>query len=222
VPPTPDTAVIDVDGTLVDSNYQHALAWFRAFRRHGHTLPVWQLHRAIGMGGDKLVAAVAGDDVEARLGDELRAASTEEFTPMLGEITVLDGVRELLTELRRRGFRIVLASSGQKDHIEHYLELFGGRELADGWTTSADVEDTKPAPDLLEVAMAKVGGTSGVVIGDSVWDFEAAARIGAPGYAVRSGGFSVDELREAGARDVVDSPAELCARLDDTLLARAG
>lgn len=171
----PDTAVLDVDGTLVDSNYQHALAWFRAFRRHDITLPLWQLHRAIGMGGDRLVAAVAGDGVEARFGDDLRAAWADEFDPMLAEVRPFDGVPELLTEIRRRGFRIVLASSGRKDHVEHYLRLFDGRELSDDWTTSDDVDHTKPAPDLLEVALRKVGGTSGVVVSDSVWDFRAPA-----------------------------------------------
>jgi HAD superfamily hydrolase (TIGR01549 family) len=216
-----DTAVIDVDGTLVDTNYHHALAWSRAFRRHDLTVPLWRLHRAIGMGGDKLVAAVAGDDVEDRLGDALRDAWVEEFAPMLAEIQPLPGVAELLVEIRRRGFRIVLASSGRKDHVDHYLDLFGGRELADGWTTSDDVDQTKPAPDLLEVAVDRVGGRRPAVIGDSVWDFRAAARIGAPGYAVRTGGFSVDELRSAGALEVADSPAQLCERLDDTVLARA-
>jgi HAD superfamily hydrolase (TIGR01549 family) len=214
-----DTAVIDVDGTLVDTNYHHALAWSRAFRRHDLTVPLWRLHRAIGMGGDKLVGAVAGDDVEDRLGDALRDAWVEEFAPLLAEIQPLPGVAELLAEIRRRGFRIVLASSGRKDHVDHYLALFDGRELADGWTTSADVEQTKPAPDLLEVAVDRVGGRRAAVVGDSVWDFYAAARIGAPGYAVRTGGFSPDELRAAGALEVVDSPAQLCERLDDTVLA---
>jgi HAD superfamily hydrolase (TIGR01549 family) len=216
-----DTAVFDVDGTLVDTNYHHALAWFRAFRRYGITVPLWRLHRAIGMGGDQLVGAVAGEDVEARLGDELRAAWTEEFDPLLAEVQPFEGVEELLAEVRERGFTIVLASSGAASHVDHYLGLFAGKELADGWTTSADVDRTKPAPDLLEAALRTVGGRSGVLVGDSVWDFRAAAAMGAPGYAVRSGGFSVDELCESGARAVFDSPDELRAHLDETLLARA-
>ncbi|WP_433272735.1 HAD family hydrolase [Pseudonocardia xinjiangensis] len=214
-----DTAVFDVDGTLVDTNYQHALAWFRAFRRHGITVPVWQLHRAIGMGGDQLVGAVTSDDVEARLGDELRDAWAEEFAPMLDEVQPFAGVAELLGAVRERGFRIVLASSGKPDQVEHYLGLFDGKSLADGWTSSADVQHTKPAPDLLEAALRAVDGTAGVLVGDSVWDFRAAEALGAPGYAVRSGGFSAAELREAGAKDVFDSPEELLHRLDDTLLA---
>jgi HAD superfamily hydrolase (TIGR01549 family) len=216
-----DTAIFDVDGTLVDTNYHHALAWFRAFRRHEVTLPVWRLHRAIGMGGDQLVAAVAGDDVEQRLGDELRADWAAEFDTMLMEVQPFEGVRELLEDVRRRGFTLVLASSGKAEHVDHYLSLFGGAELAEAWTTSADVENTKPAPDLLQAALDKVGGGSPVLVGDAVWDFEAGARLGVPGYAVRSGGFSVDELRESGALDVFDSPARLHERLDQTLLAKA-
>jgi beta-phosphoglucomutase-like phosphatase (HAD superfamily) len=151
-----DTVIFDVDGTLVDTNYHHALAWFRAFRRHDLTVPVWRLHRAIGMGGDHVVPAVAGDDVEERLGEQLRADWSDEFDALLGEVQPFDGVRELLDDVRRRGFTLVLASSGKAEHVDHYLSLFGGAELAEAWTTSADVEQTKPAPDLLQAALEKV------------------------------------------------------------------
>jgi HAD superfamily hydrolase (TIGR01549 family) len=218
----PDTAVFDVDGTLVDTNYHHALAWFRAFRRYEVTLPVWRLHRAIGMGGDQLVTAVAGERLEQEHGDGVRAAWAEEFEPMLKEVQPFEGVRDLLTDVRERGFKVVLASSGKPDHVDRYLDLFGGRELCQAWTTSEDVEHTKPAPDLINVALEKVGGRSGVVVGDSVWDFEAAGRAGQVGYAVRTGGFSVEELKEAGAKDVFDSIPQLREQLDRTELARAG
>ncbi len=216
-----DTAVVDVDGTLVDTNYHHALAWFRAFRGYGITLPVWRLHRAVGMGGDQLVAAVAGDEVEDRLGDELRARWAEEFAPMLHEVQPLEGARELLGELRRRGFAVVLASSGKAEHVDHYLDLLDGRSVAQAWTTSDDVDETKPAPDLLHVAVQKVDGVAPVVIGDSVWDFEAAQRAGYPGYALRTGGFSLEELRGSGARAVYESLVELREDLDRTALARS-
>jgi HAD superfamily hydrolase (TIGR01549 family) len=211
----PDTAVLDVDGTLVDTNYQHALAWYRAFRRFDVTLPVWRLHRAIGMGGDQLVAAVAGDRFEEEHGDDARAAWGEEFEPMLAEVQPFEGVRDLLGELRRRGLNVVLASSGAPEHVSTYLDLFDGRDYAQAWTTSEDVDRTKPEPDLLGAAVDKVGGGSPVMIGDSVWDFEAAGRAGFPGYAVRTGGFSVEELRQAGARDVFESIAELLERVDE-------
>jgi beta-phosphoglucomutase-like phosphatase (HAD superfamily) len=148
-----DTAIFDVDGTLVDTNYQHALAWYRAFRRIDVTVPTWRIHRAIGMGGDQLVAAVTDDDVERRHGDELRELWGEEFEPMLGEVQPFEGATELLQEVRDRGFRVVLASSGKQEHVEHYLDLIDGRQLAQAWTTSDDVEATKPAPDLVRVAL---------------------------------------------------------------------
>ncbi|HEY0812930.1 MAG TPA: HAD family phosphatase [Pseudonocardia sp.] len=212
-----DTAVLDIDGTLVDTNYHHALAWFRAFRRFDVTLPVWKLHRAIGMGGDQLVGAVAGKDFEEAHGDDARAAWSEEFTPLLPEIVPFDGVQEVLGDLHDRGLKVVLASSGNPDQIETYLKLIDGHRLADAWTTSEDVSHTKPAPDLISVAVEKVGGKHAVVIGDSVWDFVAAKKAGHVGYAIRSGGFSDAELCDAGARDVFDSMVELRGALDRVL-----
>ena len=216
-----DTAIFDVDGTLVDTNYQHALAWYRAFRRYEITPAVWRIHRAIGMGGDNLVTAIAGEDVEKAHGDELRAAWTEEFEPMLDEIQPFEGARALIDEVASRGFRLVLASSGQKAHVEHFLDLLGGREVADAWTTSDDVDATKPEPDLLGVALQKVDGASGVMIGDSVWDAVAAGKLDVPTIAVRTGGFSEAELREAGAFRVYESLVELHENLDGGPLARS-
>jgi len=213
-----DTAVFDVDGTLVDTNYQHALCWYRAFLGVDIVLPVWRLHRAIGMGGDQIVAAVAGDDVEAAHGDELRAAWRREFAPMLEEVRPFDGVRELLADVAERGLTIVLASSGAPDHVDAYLDLFDGRSLAAAWTTSEDVDRTKPQPDLIHAAVRKAGGAAAVLVGDSTWDFVAARRAGVPGYAIRTGGFSPEELRDAGAREVFDSLGDLHGALDRTRL----
>jgi HAD superfamily hydrolase (TIGR01549 family) len=206
-----DTAIFDVDGTLVDTNYQHALAWFRALRRFDITVPVWRIHRHIGMGGDQLLPAVAGDEVEDRLGDEVRHWWAEEYGPMLAEVQPFEGAVELLTEVKRRGFKLALASSGKAEHLNHYLDLVDGRRLADGWTTSADVEKTKPAPDVIRAAMDKVEANSGVMIGDSTWDFLAARKLGLDCLAIRTGGFSPEELRDAGATGVYESlPALLC------------
>jgi HAD superfamily hydrolase (TIGR01549 family) len=204
-----DTVIVDVDGTLVDSNYQHALAWYRAFRRFEITLPVWTIHRAIGMGGDQLVTDLTDDRVERNHGDGLRAAWTEEFEPMLTEIQALPGVEGLLRAIKDRGLSVVLASSGKEKHVSAFLDLFDGRSLADAWTTSDDAERSKPAPDLVEVAMAKVSGRRAVMVGDSTWDCVAAKRAGLPSLAVRTGGFSADELYHAGGEQVVDSLDEL-------------
>ncbi len=218
----PATAVLDVDGTLVDTNYHHALAWFRAFRRFGITLAVWRIHRQIGMGADKLVGAVAGDRVESEHGDEIRAAHAEEYEPMLDEAVAFEGARELLVEIRRRGFRLVLASSANPHHVDRYLDVLDARQLADAWTSSGDVEQTKPEPELIEVAVGKVGGAGAVVVGDSPWDCVAASRLGAPTLAVRTGGFSVGELEEAGAQQVYESLLELHRDLDHTPLSAPG
>ena len=217
-----DTAIFDVDGTLVDSNYQHALAWFRAFRRQDITLPLWRLHRAIGMGGDKLVEHVAGEQVEQQWGDALRAAWEDEFKTMIDEVQPFDGARSLLEAVRERGFRIVLASSGKTDQVETFLDLIGGKDLADAWTTSDDADDSKPAPDIVQVALDRVAGAKGVMIGDSTWDCIAAGKLDVPTLAVRTGGFSTEELEQAGAIAVYDSLTALRDDLDNTPLRRAG
>jgi beta-phosphoglucomutase-like phosphatase (HAD superfamily) len=115
-------ALLDIDGTLVDSNYQHALAWQRAFRRFGIVVPVWRLHRHIGMGGDQYVEAVAGAEVEERHGDALREAHGEEFAPLRDECEPLDGAHELLVELKRRGLTLVIASSSAKGDLAHFVK----------------------------------------------------------------------------------------------------
>lgn len=215
-----DTAIFDVDGTLVDTNYQHALAWYRAFRRFDITLPIWRIHRAIGMGGDQLVAHVADEETEAAHGDALREAWTEEFAPMIDEIRPLEGAKELLTEVKERGFRLVLASSGKAEHVDRFLDLIGGKDVTDAWTTSDDVEASKPQPDLVQIALSRVDGASAVMIGDSVWDVIAAGRIDVPSIGIRTGGFSAAELQDAGALAVFESLPELHAGLEATPLAR--
>jgi HAD superfamily hydrolase (TIGR01509 family) len=201
----PPVAILDVDGTLVDTNYHHAIAWYRAFTQHDVVLPVWRIHRAIGMGGDQLVAALAGDDVEDEKGDDIRTAEKALYLALIEEVRPLPGARELIEQLKGRGHRVVLASSAKQNELDHYLDLLDVRELADEWTSSADVEQTKPHPDLVQTALEKAGGGDAVMVGDSVWDCEAAKRAGIETLAVLTGGFSEDELREAGAAEVFDS-----------------
>ena len=191
----PPAAILDVDGTLVDTNYQHAVAWYRAFRRHGFVLPVWQIHRHIGMGGDQLVGSLIGDDADAEHGEDIRADEKERYSELIGEVAPLDGARELLAELRRRGHSLVLASSAKPDEVEHYVDLLDARDLVDDWTDSGDVEATKPEPDLVQAAIAKAGIET---------------------IAVLTGGFSAAELRDAGAAMVFESIEELRGKLDET------
>jgi len=211
-------AILDVDGTLVDSNYQHAIAWYRALREHGVTVPVWRIHRHVGMGGDQLVAALAGEEVERRVGDRVREAEKRAYGELIGEVAALEGARELIAELHRRGHPIVLASSAKQEETEYYIDLLDAAELIDAYTTSADVEATKPEPDLVAVALAKAGVLSAVMVGDTNWDVEAAARAELKTIAVLTGGFSEAELRDAGAVDVFETLVELRQRLDVTPL----
>ena len=211
------TAVIlDVDGTLVDTNYQHAIAWYRAFAEHDIVLPVWQIHRRIGMGGDQIVADLAGERTEEELGDDIRDAEGDLYGELIDEVRPLEGSRELIVELKDRGHTVVLASSAKEEEVDHYLDLLDARDLADDWTTSADVEATKPEPDLVHAALEKAGSRDGVMIGDSTWDVEAAKRANLETFAVVTGGFSAAELREAGAVAVYESVDELRKALDET------
>jgi HAD superfamily hydrolase (TIGR01509 family) len=214
------TAVLDIDGTLVDTNYHHAVAWFRAFVHHDLVLPIWRIHRHIGMGGDQMVTALCGEDVEARLGDDIRDAEGEEYAQLIGEVRTMEGSRELIVSLKERGHVVVLASSAKEDEVEAYLDLLDAREIADAWTTSADVESTKPAPDLVHAAMARANSdpADAVMVGDTPWDVKAAAAADVRTLTVVTGGFSEAELREAGAAAVYESVAELRERLDETPL----
>jgi len=215
----PPAAILDVDGTLVDTNYHHAIAWYRAFRQNGVVLPIWRIHRHIGMGGDQLVEALAGEQLEREKGDDVRAAEAVLYGELIGEVEPLEGSRELIEDLKERGHAAVLASSAKSHELDHYLDLLDARELADGWTTSADVEATKPEPDLVMAAVEKAGGGDAVMVGDSTWDCEAAKRAGLDTIAVLTGGFSEAELRAAGALVVYTSITDLRESLDETPLA---
>jgi HAD superfamily hydrolase (TIGR01509 family) len=131
----------------------------------------------------------------------------------------LRGARELIVDLKDRGHPVVLASSAKEDEVDHYLDLLDAREITDDWTTSADVEATKPEPDLVKAAMEKAGTGDAVMVGDTTWDVEAGGRAGIQSVTVRTGGFSAAELRDAGAVCVFDSIEELREALDETPLA---
>jgi HAD superfamily hydrolase (TIGR01549 family) len=213
-------ALLDVDGTLVDTNYQHALAWFRSFREHDIVLPIWRLHRHIGMGGDQLIPAVAGERVARELGEELRAGDKRHFHELVDECQVMRDARRLIEVLHQRGAEIVLASSASQEDLDHYRGLLAADDLIDAATSSADVEQTKPEPDLILAAMEKLRrAKTAVMVGDSTWDCQAAGRAGIPSVALLTGGFAESELREAGAVAVFESIGDLIDRLDDTPLA---
>ena len=215
----PPAAILDIDGTLVDTNYHHAIAWYRAFLQSDEVLPLWRIHRHIGMGGDQLVAALAGEEFDAGHGDDVRGAEKALYMSLIHEVRPLEGSRELIEDLKRGGHAVVLASSAKPDEVEHYLDLLGVRDLADAWTDSGDVDRTKPEPDLVHAAMEKAGGGPAVMVGDSTWDCLAAGRAGIASVAVLTGGFSEAELREAGASHVFGSLQDLRTGIRSTPLA---
>jgi phosphoglycolate phosphatase len=211
-------AIVDIDGTLVDTSYQHTVAWGRAFADHGVEVAHWRIHRHNGMGGDQLVSAVAGDEVEARLGDAIRESEARGYGELIDEVRPLPGARDLLAALRKLGYRVVLASSAHREEVEHYVQLLATHDLVEAWTTSADVERTKPHPDLIATAAERLDGVDRLVtIGDTAWDVVAANEAGVPSIGLLSGGFGAAELYDAGCAAVYADAAELVAHLEDAL-----
>ncbi|MGC5259009.1 HAD family hydrolase [Gordonia sp. DT218] len=201
-----DTVLLDVDGTLVDSTYLHALAWMRAFAAHDLVPPWWRVHRTIGMGGDLLVGEVCGDDVERRLGSALRAEWADRYRELLPEVRPLPGARQLVHALTDRGLKVALASSGAAEFTDAAIDSLGMTRGEFAAVTSAeDVDNSKPEPDILATALELADGRHAVVVGDTIWDIESARRLQAACVAVRTGGFSESELADAGATLVVDS-----------------
>ena len=172
------------------------------------------------MGGDQVVKALCGERTESESGDDIRSSEKELYLELIDEVLPMDGSRELIEQLKARGHTVVLASSAKEDEVEHYLDLLDARELADSWTTSADVEATKPEPDLIQAALDQANGEAGsaVMVGDTPWDVHAARRAGVDTVAVLTGGFAIEELEESGAVAVFESVGDLCAALDDTAL----
>jgi HAD superfamily hydrolase (TIGR01509 family) len=214
----PLTAIVDVDGTLVDTNYHHTIAWYRAFRHHDLTIPLWRIHRHIGMGGDQLVPALAGEDFAEEQGKDVRETEKGCYRELIDEVEPLPGAKALLERLKEEGHTVVLASSAKEEELDDYLDMLEARELADAWTMSADVEATKPEPDLVRAALDKgeADPADAVMIGDSTFDCEAAERAGVRSIAVLSGGFAAGELRESGALAIFDSAQDLLDRFGET------
>jgi len=217
------TVVLDVDGTLVDSNYQHAIAWHRAFRDHGYRAAIWELHRHVGMGGDQFVEALLGEEAEAAAGDGLRDGHSEAFAELIGEVEAIEGASELIAELDDAGATVVIGSSAAQEECDRYVELLGVGGRIAGATTSADAERSKPDPELVRVALEKYGaGGSALMVGDSTWDVKAASAAGVPTLSLLTGGFSEEELREAGAAEVARSVEAIRERGIEWVLGLAG
>ena len=220
--PTPRPGVLlDVDGTLLDTNYLQVLAWWQAFRDTGHDeVSMADCHRAIGIASAELVAHLLGDDADDV--DEVVEAKERRYEPLRELVVAFPRVDDLLAACRDRGLAVVLATSGQQSDLEWMTPAIGGEDVVDGATTSADVESAKPAPDLLQTAVADHGldPQRTVAVGDTIWDVRAARDAGLPCIALTCGGISRAELVEAGADEVYDDPADLLAHLDDSLVGK--
>lgn len=216
--PTVTSAIVfDVDGTLVDSSYEHVLAWSRAFREVGVDVPGWVLHACMGMGGDRLVAEAAGPAVENAVGDEVRERWRAAYSTLLDDVRPLPDAVETLRELRRRGFGVVLATSGEPDHVERTLEILELTPEEFPVVTSAEVEETKPASDLAALALRRVDASSGLMVGDTTHDVRSGAGAGLPVVGVLTGGITEIQLRAAGAVAVYRDIAALGADLDEVV-----
>jgi HAD superfamily hydrolase (TIGR01549 family) len=210
-------ALLDVDGTLVDSNYVHTLAWFRSLNAHGHVVPMARIHRLVGMGADQLLEELLGEHDQA-----VEDGWQEEFARLRDEIPALPGAADLARALHERGVTVVLATSGKPDDVEALRKTLGADRWVDGVVNSSEVESSKPAPDIFARALEVAGSRAGdaIVVGDTVWDVQAASACDLPCVAVTCGGISRSELEEAGAVAVYRDPEELVAQLDQSPLAR--
>jgi HAD superfamily hydrolase (TIGR01509 family) len=213
--------LFDIDGTLVDSNYLHVQAWYRAFDEAGVEVQAWRIHRSIGMDGSTLVKTLADDadeDTRSRLKD-LHSRYYKETVPLLQP---LPGARELLRAVDGLGLQVVLATSAPEDELEILREVLASDDLVSAVTSSNDVDTAKPKPDIVDVAMERAGvdADHAVFVGDTVWDVEACNRANVPTIAVLSGGVSRGELEKSGAQAVFEDTQELCERIGDTLIGK--
>ena len=207
------TVVFDVDGTLIDSNGAHAQAWRQALLEHGCAVKLEDVRRLIGMGGDKLLPAIAGVEESSKRGKAMAARKAELFAAALHTLRPTDGSRALLEYLRAQGIDLVVATSAGDDEMRALLAQAGVDDLFVAHTTKDDASASKPDPDIVQAALSRAGARpeSTVMVGDTPYDIEAAARTGIPAVALRCGGYWTDEdLR--GAVGIFDDPAALLAR----------
>ncbi|MDY6996668.1 MAG: HAD family hydrolase [Actinomycetota bacterium] len=217
--------LFDVDGTLVDSNYLHVYAWQRAFHEAGVPMETWRVHRSIGMDGTTLVHDLleqAGRDPDEDLVSGLKSAHSEYYQRNGSLLEPLPGARDLLRRVADLGLQVVLATSAPPDELEVLQKVLDCDDVIAAITSADDVDTAKPEPDIVQVALDRVGVTAqqAVFVGDAVWDAEACARVQVPSIAVLSGGFGRDELRIAGAGEVFENPRDLLDHLPDTAIGK--
>lgn len=208
-----DAILLDLDGTLIDSTYYHAVAWQRALASEGFEVPMWRCHRAIGLGGDKVVEHLVDAKAEQEHGDALRAAWKVLYEQLVSYVKPLPGAADFVRAARERGFEVALATSGEQEFTDIALEMLGIADELAAVVSTADVEASKPAPDLVEEALKRVSPDRAVMVGDTTWDIAAAKKAGIGCIGVRTGGFGDDDLQDEGALAIVDDPRDLEALL---------
>lgn len=208
--------LFDIDGTLLDTNYLHVLAWWRAFRDTGHHVDMASIHHSIGLSSHELVQRLAGSDDKAAV-----EAHSSRFDEIREGAEALAGAADLVRACAKNGWTPVVATSAKASDLEWMLPLIGAEDAISGVTSSADVESSKPAPEIFEVAMRENGldPERTIVVGDTVWDIRAAKNAGLSCIALMSGGISEAELRDAGAVEVYADPGDLLANLETSALA---
>ena len=208
--------IFDIDGTLLDNNYFHTVAWWRAFQDAGLEVPMAAIHRGIGMGGDKMMAKLIGEQRP-----ELNEAHGREFRRFRDEMRALPGAAELLHAVRDMGLAVVIGTSAKPENVDAMIEAIGAGEVIDAVVSSGDVEQAKPAPDIFTTAVrsGNLDPARTLAVGDTGWDVEAARRAGFGCVCLLTGGWGTAELEAAGAVAVYQTPADLLHRLEASPLA---
>jgi HAD superfamily hydrolase (TIGR01509 family) len=209
--------LFDVDGTLVDTNYLHVVAWWHAFRSQGHRVPMTDLHRTVGQGSDQFVSSILGHDDE-----KVADAHSDFYGPFKHNLMAFEGAADLLRTTKKAGLVVVLATSASDAEAQHLTAAIDADDVIDVVTTKGDVDASKPDPDIVKTALGKAGlaPEDAIFVGDTVWDVEAARRAGLDCVGVLSGGVSEQELRGAGAVAVYRDAAHLLRDFDDSPLAQ--
>jgi HAD superfamily hydrolase (TIGR01509 family) len=214
--------LFDVDGTLVDTPYLHTVGWWRALRRQGHDVPMATIHRAVGMGSDKILDHLLGERRDRGGDREITEVHTELYKQFWPELRPLPGAADLLRACAGKGLTVVLASSASDEEVAALRRALDADDVISLATTKDDAEESKPAPDVVQVALKRAGlrPDRSVFVGDAVWDVRACRQVGLPCVGVTCGGTSEAELRDAGAVAVYRDPAAILADLDRALLSR--
>lgn len=213
--------ILDVDGTLVDSNDAHAQAWANTLQAHGYDAPVYTIRPLIGMGSDKLLPEVSGVELDSKEGKRLSKARGDHFKQnYLPKLQPFPQVKPLIDQMRAGGLKLFVASSAEKGDLKELLKIAKAEDLIDDATSTEEVEESKPDPDVVHAALEELGlpADQVVMIGDTPYDVEAAGRAGVAVIAVRCGGWNDEALK--GAIAIYDDPADLLAHYDQSPLGR--